>query len=89
MAGIEVGDDPLVERLSAKTSADGEWALGLAVDRAVSLSFNFQRTVSCIHSNPSWGLLKPGEEATARGRVYLVKGGLEDLYGRCAEGFGE
>ncbi|HJN18819.1 MAG TPA: hypothetical protein QGH10_25165, partial [Armatimonadota bacterium] len=87
MTGIQVGRDPNVERLSAKTSADGEWTLGLAVDRAISLSFNFQQAVSCIHSNPSWGLLKPGEEATARGRMYLLKADLDELHRRYGEDF--
>jgi hypothetical protein len=60
---------------------------GLAVDRARSLSLSFQEAVSCIHSNPSWGLLKPGEKATAHGRVYLVRGALDELYERYLEDF--
>jgi hypothetical protein len=91
MCGFRVSSegDERIERLSAKTSADGAWALGLAVDRAQGLSFNFQEAVSCIHSNPSWGLLEPGEEATAHGRVYLVRGGPDDLYERYLEDFAQ
>ena len=32
--------------------------------------------------NPDWGLLKPGEEATARGKIYLLKGTLAGLWQR-------
>jgi hypothetical protein len=89
MCGFRISGegDERFERLSAKTSFDGKWALGLAVDRAQSLSFNFQEAVSCIHSNPSWGLLAPGEEATAHGRVYLIRGSLDDLYERYLQDF--
>ena len=89
MCGIAVsreGDQP-VSRLAAKISADGKWVLGLAVDRAGSLSFNFQKRTSCIHSNPSWPLLKVGEQATARGRMYLLKGSLDDLWRRYVDDF--
>jgi len=84
MCGVSVsrdGEQP-VSRLAAKVSADGKYVLGLAVDRAGSLSFNFQDRTSCIHSNPTWPLLKPGEQATARGRVYLFQGTLDDLWQR-------
>jgi hypothetical protein len=87
MCGFPVGEgDEGYERLSAKISRDGQWVLGVAVDRAGSLSFNFQRRVSCIHSNPRWGKLAPGQEVTIRGRVYLMRGTLADLYQRyCAD----
>jgi hypothetical protein len=89
MCGISVssGGDQPVSRLAAKVSEDGKWVLGLAVDRAGSLSFNFQKRTSCIHSNPAWPLLQPGEEATARGRAYLLKGTLDDLWQRYSEDF--
>ncbi len=89
MCGVSVSrdGDQTVSRLAAKVSADGKCVLGLAVDRAGSLSFNFQKRTSCIHSNPSWPLLKPGEQATARGRVYLFEGTLDDLWQRYVKDF--
>jgi len=73
---------PGAERLAAKVSKDGQWALGIATDIAGSLSFNFQLRASCMHSNPVWPDLRPGEEATAKGRIYLIRGGLDDLWRR-------
>jgi hypothetical protein len=85
--GVSRGGDEPVSRLAAKVSADGEWVLGLAVDCAGSLSFNFQERTSCIHSNPAWPRLEPGEQATARGRAYLFKGTLDDLWERYTKDF--
>ena len=84
MASVPVAkpDRPGVARLAAKTSADGRWAIGIATDTADSLSFNFQLNVSCIHSNPAWPPLEPGQQATAKGRIYLLEGTLEDLWQR-------
>ena len=69
-----------VSRLAAKISEDGKWVLGLAVDTAQGLSFNFQNRMSCIHSNPSWAQPQPGEETTSRGKIYLLRGSLQDLW---------
>jgi len=77
-----------VERLAAKVSEDGQYVLGLATDIAETLSFNFQNDVACIHSNPDWGLMDPGQEVTAKGKVYLFKGTLEDLWQRYCKDFG-
>ncbi len=77
-----------VERLAAKLSKDGKTVLGLATSNAGHLSFNFNRRTSCIHSNPRWGLLKPGQEVTARGKIYLFEGTLDELYQRYAKDFG-
>lgn len=89
MCGVAVqqGGPAGAERLAAKVSKDGKFVLGLATDIAASLSFNFQEVASCIHSNPSWGLLKPGEQKTAKGRIYLFAGTLEDLWKRYASDF--
>jgi hypothetical protein len=68
-----------VERLMAKISRDGDWVFGLATDIAGHLSCNHQPQVSCIHSNPNWGEVPPGGQATARGKVYLLPAPIEDL----------
>ncbi len=89
MCGVSVshgGDEP-ISRLAAKVSTDGKWVLGLAVDCAESLSFNFQERTSCIHSNPAWPRLERGEQATARGRAYLFQGTLDELWERYTKDF--
>ena len=76
------------ERIAARVSEDGAYVLGIATDIATSLSFNFQDRIACLHSNPNWGLLEPGKEATARGKVYLLEGGLGELWTRYRKDFG-
>lgn len=72
--------------LAARVSEDGKFVLGIATDIATSLSFNFQNRIACLHSNPYWGLLKPGAKVRAKGRIYLFEGTLDDLWQQyCAE----
>ena len=80
MNGVKI--DAGYERLAAKVSKDGKFVTGIITDTAGSLSFNFQRGMSCMHSNPDWPAVKPGESATAKGMVYLLEGGLDDLWER-------
>jgi len=89
MAGVGVrrGQPPGAERIAARVSEDGKFVLGIATDRATSLSFNFNDRIACLHSNPEWGKLKPGEEATAKGKVYLFQGTLKDLWRRYCQDF--
>ncbi|MHC4401018.1 MAG: hypothetical protein ACYTG0_15185, partial [Planctomycetota bacterium] len=87
--GVRRGDEPGVDRLAAKVSADGRWVTGIATDVAESLSFNFQLHASCMHSNPEWPPLEPGEEATARGKIYLIEGDLDALWERYRADFDE
>jgi hypothetical protein len=91
MAGIAVKREGKAgaERLAAKVSNDDEWVSGIATDIAGSLSFNFQLRVSCMHSNPVWPELRPGEQASAKGRIYLLKGGLDTLWERYKKDFPE
>ncbi|MBI2194793.1 MAG: hypothetical protein HYU36_22660 [Planctomycetes bacterium] len=70
------------ERLMAKISRDGRWVLGIATDRCGCLSCNHQPAVSCIHSNPNWGVVRPGGSAEARGKVYLLNSSIEMLRAR-------
>jgi len=78
--GVRHKGKPGSERLAARVSEDGKFVLGIATDIATSLSFNFQNRIACLHSNPSWGLLKPGEATTAKGKIYLFQGTLDDLW---------
>ena len=84
MCGVGVSQG--YARLAARVSDDGKFVLGIATDIATSLSFNFQNRIVCLHSNPYWGLLKPGAKVTAKGRIYLFEGTLDDLWRRyCAD----
>ena len=76
------------DRLAVRVSEDQTSLIAIAADRATSLSFNFQDRIACLHSNPSWGLLKTGEQATAKGKIYLMKGMLGDVWQRYREDFG-
>lgn len=70
------------ERLMAKISKDGRWVLGIATDVCGWLSCNHQPKVSCIHSNPIWGVVSPGGRGEARGKVYLLEQPIEALLAR-------
>jgi len=89
MAGVTVKGEgrPDAERLAAKLSADEQWVTGIATDIAASLSFNFQLSASCMHSNPTWPPLDPGQQVTAKGKFYLLKGGLDTLWERYQRDF--
>ncbi len=77
-----------VERLIVKKSIDGRNALGIATEPAVGVSCNHQLHMSCIHSNPLWGSLDPGEEGTVRGKIYLLRGSVPDVFDRYRRDFG-
>ncbi len=79
---------PAVERLMLKISKDGEYVLGIATDEAIGVSCNHQESMSCIHSNPHWGALAPGQSKTVHGRIYLFRGTAQDILGRCRKDFG-
>ena len=50
--------------------------------------YTFQnREYSCIHSAPTFGPLKPGEEGNAITRIYFVEATLEDWYERMTREF--
>jgi hypothetical protein len=66
--------------LTARVSKDGKWVMAIATDMSPYHSFNFRRHMSCLHSNPGWGVMKPGQTKTTRGRVYIIKGTLEDVW---------
>jgi hypothetical protein len=82
------GDRPAVERFMVKVSRDGEFVLGIATDDATGVSCNHQLRMSCIHSNPLWGPLSPGESKNVRGKIYLFRGTREDVLDRYDQDFG-
>ncbi len=88
MCSYPVGEDGVAHNLMAKVSGDGEWVLGMALDKPGSVSSNHQLWPSCIHTNPTWNKLAPGEQQTARGKVYFFQGSIDDLYQRFSRDFG-
>ena len=42
---------------------------------------------SCIHANPEWGDLNPGEERRACGKVYYFEGTKDELFSRYQSDF--
>lgn len=84
MAGANyVESDPTesqtTRKLMVKRSKDPRFVLAVATDPCSGVGGNFNVWPSCIHSNPDWGVVGPGEEATVRGRVYFMRGGLDDV----------
>jgi hypothetical protein len=82
------GNRPAVERFMVKVSTEGGFVLGIATDEATGVSCNHQEQMSCIHSNPLWGPLSPGESKTVRGKIYLFRGTREDVLERYERDFG-
>lgn len=89
MCGIGVGEAAnQAKPIAAKFTADGRYLAAIATHPAASLSFNFTPSTNCLHSNPAWRALQPGEEQTVTGRLYLIEGTLDDLYARYRHDFG-
>ncbi len=65
-------------------SEDGEWMLAMAWEPYQEL---FQGVIVCLHSDFRLGGLAPGEEKRARGRVYLLRGSVDDLTARYERDF--
>ena len=68
--------------LLAITSIDGKWVIAVAAEEGVMLMSNAE--YSCIHSEPHFGSIEPGESAARRGRLYFMRGTLKDLEQRAA-----
>lgn len=82
------GDRTAVERFMVKVSKEGGFVLGIATDEATGVSCNHQKQMSCIHSNPLWGSLSPGESKTVNGKIYLFSGTCEDVLEKYERDFG-
>ena len=92
MAGAKVvAGEPSAQtttrKLMVKRSPQTGFVLAIALDRCASVSGNFNHWPSCIHANPQWDVLEPGEQATVRGKVYLFEGTLDDVLERYIRDF--
>ncbi len=67
-------------------SADESWIMASAWEPYQEL---FQGVIVCVHSDFRIGGLKPSESKTIRGKVYLLKGGVDDLVKRYEAEFPE
>ena len=80
--------------LIVRSSRDGRRHVGLAWDDTLDVSYNLDEELNCIHSEPRFGELKPGESRTVKGTIYFFAGTREELYQRFADdypnlGYGE
>lgn len=87
MCGYDIGPEGVAHPLMAKIDEDGDWVLGIALDRSTHVSCNHQLWPSCIHANPAWPMLAPNQEATVHGKVYFFRGGLDALLDRFQNDF--
>ena len=75
----EIADLGLVVR----SSEDGAHHVAVAWEDAFSVSYNLHDPrLNCIHSNPRFGALEPGEFVTVHGRIYFFSGTIDELYER-------
>lgn len=81
------GEGEVAHNLMAKTGDGSDWVLGMALDQPGHVSCNHQMWPSCIHANPKWRELAPGESETAHGKVYYFRGDLDMLYERYRRDF--
>ena len=72
--------------LIAIVSRDGRWCIAQAYGQGTSVANNAH--YSCLHSRPVWPDIPPGEERSARGRLYFTKGGTQELFRRWQTDFG-
>jgi hypothetical protein len=74
--------------LIVRSSKDGLHHVAHAWEDAFSVSYNLEdRKLNCIHSNPRFGAVEPGQSRTVHGRVYFVAGTIEALFERFLEDF--
>lgn len=71
--------------LIATVAVHGDWVAGMAADAALFLFNNSD--ASCIHCNNDAGNVSPQEQKTMRGRIYIMRGTLDDFHQRYCRDF--
>lgn len=72
----QLSDDGII----GVVSQDSSTVLTTAWTRTHHLQANLKRTFSCIHANPYFGPIGPGESCTMRGCVQLTAGSLDEAW---------
>ena len=80
-----VSPDRIAHGLIASQRADGAAVIGVAWERARYVSKNYNDSHHCLHSTGYFGNLAKGEVGELRGRIWLVEGTLDDLFGLYAD----
>jgi hypothetical protein len=78
-AGKEISDNGL----AAVVSEDGKYVFAMTWGTPRSILSNAD--IPCIHADPKVKFAKAGQKAVYKGKVYLIKGSLEDLLKRVQE----
>jgi len=73
--------------LIAIVSRDRKWVIAQGYGAGTSVATNAH--YSCLHSRPAWPDIPAGEERAVTGRMYFLKGNLEDLLKRWKSDFGK
>lgn len=66
--------------LIVRTSRDDRRHIAVAWEDASNVAYNLNENLNCIHSEPRFGALKPGETRTIRGKIYFFEGTRDELY---------
>jgi len=82
-----VGGDRVHYPIIALRSRDGKWMVAQTYDQGVTVASNAH--YACLHSRPTWPDIPPGETVSRTGRLYFIRGGVEELLARWKADVGE
>jgi len=68
-------------------SKDSRWVAGMGWDTSETVFGNCHPSISCIHADPEFGRLQPGETALCRGVLYIMPGTALDCIARFRDEF--
>jgi len=79
---------PRLEQIVVRVSQDGQWVVGNANDHCGSISWNPLQIASCLHAIPNVGAVQSHRRVTIRGKFYVFRGTLDELFERYKRDFG-